>query len=85
MSLVASAALFLLVVCAYMHTTHSAVIEMMNILDSSCTNFQPVLEMKTFLLISKLLENWKYLWSLYLHFEFYISEVFYSFEYRNKH
>lgn len=64
---------------------NSAIIEMMNILNSSCANLQPVLEMKTFLLFSKLEENWKYLWSLYLHFVLHISKIFYSFEYRNKH
>lgn len=61
-----------------------AIIEIMYILNSSCTNFQPVLEMKIFL-ISKLEENKKYLWSLYVPSVLYISKILYSFEYRNKH
>lgn len=73
--------------CLNAHSSvfNGAIIEMMHVLNSSCANFQPALEMKTFLLISKCGENQKYLWSLYLPFVLYISEIFYSFEYRNKH
>lgn len=42
---------------AHSSVFNSAIIEMMHVLNSSCTNFLLVLEMKTFLLISKLEEN----------------------------